>query len=95
MKTQVTESDLKLAQLLRQTRKNAGLSQRDVAKQLGLKSNQPVFVSLIENGASKLPPRLAPVYAVILGLRLKRISTLLIAASREAVIKEIETALRG
>lgn len=94
MKAECTKSDLILATLLQKKRKDLGLSQRDVAAMLELKSNQPVFVSLIENGNCKLPPRLAPKYASILGISLKRVTNLLVAASGEVVRREIAEGIK-
>ncbi|MFN7825625.1 MAG: helix-turn-helix domain-containing protein [Pseudobdellovibrionaceae bacterium] len=80
--------DGKIGELIREYRLKANMSQKEIADKLGY--TQPVFVSLIENGASKVPLQSLGELINILGIPEKKITKILVESYAERVKAEIQ-----
>lgn len=87
MKKKETYIDPRVGIFIRERRKKLGISQRVLAKIF--KINQPVFISLIENGKSKLPNTWALKMARELKVPPEKIIRLIIRAETDRIQREI------
>lgn len=75
--------------LIREYRLKAGFTQKDLAEKLGY--TQPVFVSLIEKGASKVPLQTLGELITLLNIPEKKITKILIDSYSQKVKEEIKS----
>jgi len=87
MKPELNQIDLQLGALIRECRRKAGLSQRDLASKLGY--TQPVFVSLFENGGSRVPLQTLGELVVLLNIPEKKITKILLDSYALRIKEEI------
>ncbi|MCE3010073.1 MAG: helix-turn-helix domain-containing protein [Proteobacteria bacterium] len=79
--------DGKIGELIREYRLKAKMSQKEIADKLGY--TQSVFVSLIENGSSKVPLQTLGELINILGIPEKKITKILVESYAERVKAEL------
>lgn len=87
MRKKETYIDPRVGNFIKARRKKLGISQRVLAKRFKL--SQPVFISLIENGKSKLPNTWALKMAKELKVKPEKIIRLIIKAETDQIQREI------
>lgn len=92
MKPELNEMDLQLGELIRECRHKIGMSQKELANKLGY--TQPVFVSLIENGGSKVPLQTLGELIVMLQIPEKRVTKILLDSYALRVKSELSLGKR-
>lgn len=82
-------SHLPLGQLIKDYRQKANLTQKELAEKLGY--DIPQFLSLMENGHSKIPLNILGKIIDLLGIPEKKVLNALTAAYREEVMEQISS----
>jgi len=86
-KPNLNEVDLELGKLIREYRLKIDMSQKELANKLGY--SQPVFVSLLENGGSRVPLQTLGELIVLLSIPEKKVTKILLDSYALRVRAEI------
>lgn len=89
MNAKVNNMDISIGRLIQKQRVRLGVTQKSLATKIGLTS--PVFVSLIEGGKSKLPPRMAWLIALELEIPIKLLTMMLVGSAEIDTERAIES----
>jgi transcriptional regulator with XRE-family HTH domain len=79
----VTEADKEIGKLIKAKRTKLGITQALIAKEMRLSS--PVFISLIENGRSKLPLEMVLWFSNRLDIPKRKMRKLLIESATQKI----------
>ena len=82
-----------VGKLIREYRKKSGFTQKDLADKLGY--SQPVFVSLIETGQSKVPLRTLGKLIILLSIPENKVTNLLLSVYETNIKSELALGMKN